>query len=54
LVESFKSAWVKSLAAARERRGVTLAVINANWFLAPDGVLERLRAKGIVVEDPAA
>jgi uncharacterized protein YbaP (TraB family) len=51
-IETFKTAWVNGLSSARNRPGVTLAVISAVWFLEPDGVLDRLRAAGVVVEDP--
>lgn len=52
LRETAISDWTGTLAQAARRPGVTLAIAPMGMLLAPDGVLARLRAQGVVIDGP--
>jgi len=52
LPERLAAAWLEAADAAFARNASTVAVLSMDRLLAPNGYLDRLRARGYVVEDP--
>jgi hypothetical protein len=52
LPERATAAWLEAADAALARHASTLAVLSIERFLAPDGYLARLKARGYVVQEP--
>jgi uncharacterized protein YbaP (TraB family) len=52
LVAQFKADWLKALLAAKEQKGVTLAIVPMSYLLNEDGLLAALAAAGVKVEGP--
>jgi uncharacterized protein YbaP (TraB family) len=52
LVARFKADWMKALLAAKDKPGVTLAIVPMSYVLHEDGLLAELAAAGVKVEGP--
>jgi uncharacterized protein YbaP (TraB family) len=52
LVGQFKADWLKAMLAAKDKPGVTLAIVPMSYLLNEDGLLAQLAAAGVKVEGP--